>query len=49
MNSIEKTDNKNCHDDNHFDDVTEIRFSHIVGMLTLAMGRASQSYPLSEL
>ncbi len=46
MNCIEKTGNKNCQNNDNFKDVAEIRFFHIGGMLPLAGGRASQSYPL---
>jgi len=46
MQSIEKTDNKNRQNDDNFNDVAEIRLFHVGLMLTLARGRASQSYPL---
>lgn len=49
MKSIEKAGNENCHDDNHLDDVAEIGLFHVGLMLPLAGGRASQSYPLSEI
>ncbi|KKR58920.1 MAG: hypothetical protein UT97_C0020G0011 [Parcubacteria group bacterium GW2011_GWC2_40_31] len=46
MNCIEKTSNKNCQNDDNFNDVAKIRLFHVGGMLPLARGRASQSYPL---
>ena len=46
MQSIEKTSNKNCQNDDNFNDVAEIRLFHVGVMLPLARGRASQSYPL---
>lgn len=46
MKGIEKTDNKNCQNDDNFNDVADIRLFHIGAMLPLARGRASPSYPL---
>lgn len=46
MKSIEKTNDKNRQKDDNFNDVAEIRLFHVGGMLPLARGRASQSYPL---
>lgn len=46
MNCIEKTNDKNRQKDDNFNDVAEIGLFHIGGMLPLARGRASWSYPL---
>lgn len=46
MQSIEKTNYQNSHNNNDFHNVAEIRLFHIGLMLPLAGGRASQSYPL---
>ena len=46
MNSIKKTTDQNRQKDDNFNDVAEIGLFHVGGMLPLARGRASQSYPL---
>ncbi len=46
MKSIEKTGNKNCQNNDNFDNVAEIGLFHSGGMLPLARDRASWSYPL---
>jgi hypothetical protein len=46
MNSIEKTSDKNRQNNDNFNDVAKIGLFHVGGMLPLAKGWASWSYPL---